>query len=196
MLVLFAAGDFVAKFIFGTIVFVLSLFLILLVLVQRGKGGGLTGALGGMGGQSAFGTKAGDMFTRVTIITAAIWILTCWFAGKYFSLGSTQILGSGGSRSTINAVEGGADTKTSGKGGAGKEAGKDTGKETDEKTTEGKDHSKATDDKSPGIKAGGDNDAKTSDESSTEKASTESSGAAADNTKTDASKETSTEESK
>lgn len=192
MLVLFAAGDFVAKFIFGTIVFVLSLFLILLVLVQRGKGGGLTGALGGMGGQSAFGTKAGDMFTRVTIITAAIWILTCWFAGKYFSLGSTQILGSGGSRSTINAVEGGADTKTSGKGGAGKEA----GKETDEKTTEGKDDSKATDDKSPGIKAGGDDDAKTSDESSTEKASTESSDAAADNTKTDASKETSTEESK
>ena len=38
-----------------------SLFLILVILVQRGRGGGLTGALGGMGGASAFGTKAGDL---------------------------------------------------------------------------------------------------------------------------------------
>jgi preprotein translocase subunit SecG len=53
----------------------LSIFLILVILVQRGRGGGLTGALGGMGGQSAFGTKAGDLFTRVTIVVAAIWVL-------------------------------------------------------------------------------------------------------------------------
>ena len=52
----------------------LSVFLILVILVQRGRGGGLTGALGGMGGQSAFGTKAGDLFTRITIIVAAIWL--------------------------------------------------------------------------------------------------------------------------
>ncbi|MCI0360531.1 MAG: preprotein translocase subunit SecG [Planctomycetaceae bacterium] len=54
---------------------ILSVFLMLVILVQRGRGGGLTGALGGMGGQSAFGTKAGDLFTRVTIAVAAIWIL-------------------------------------------------------------------------------------------------------------------------
>ena len=46
-----------------------SLFLMMLILVQRGKGGGLTGALGGMGGQSAFGSKAGDAFTKITVIT-------------------------------------------------------------------------------------------------------------------------------
>jgi preprotein translocase subunit SecG len=51
-----------------------SLFLICLVLIQRGKGGGLAGAFGGAGGSSAFGTKAGDVFTRVTMITAAVWI--------------------------------------------------------------------------------------------------------------------------
>src|ERR1700742_4500960 len=55
----------------------LSIFLTLLILVQRGRGGGLTGALGGMGGQSAFGTKAGDMFTRITMITAVFWLLLC-----------------------------------------------------------------------------------------------------------------------
>src|SRR6266498_1698672 len=53
----------------------LSIFLILVILVQRGRGGGLTGALGGMGGQSAFGTKAGDLFTRITIVVAAIWVI-------------------------------------------------------------------------------------------------------------------------
>jgi preprotein translocase subunit SecG len=30
-----------------------------------------------MGGQSAFGTKAGDLFTRITIGVAAAWIVLC-----------------------------------------------------------------------------------------------------------------------
>lgn len=59
-----------------------AIFLILLVLVQRGRGGGLTGALGGMGGQSAFGTKAGDLFTKITVVTALIWGLLCLLAVK------------------------------------------------------------------------------------------------------------------
>jgi len=54
-----------------------SIFLIVLVLIQRGRGGGLAGALGGMGGQSAFGAKAGDTFTRVTVIVAGVWIALC-----------------------------------------------------------------------------------------------------------------------
>ncbi len=70
------AFDFVL-FILGFAVFFISLFLILIVLVQRGKGGGLTGALGGMGGSSAFGTKAGDVFTKITSYTAIVWILLC-----------------------------------------------------------------------------------------------------------------------
>ncbi len=61
----------------GILLFLSSCFMILLILVQRGKGGGLTGALGGMGGQSAFGAKAGDVFTRITVITAIVWITLC-----------------------------------------------------------------------------------------------------------------------
>ncbi len=56
-----------------------SLFLIGLVLIQRGKGGGLAGAFGGAGGSSAFGTKAGDVFTRITIFTAGFWFLLALF---------------------------------------------------------------------------------------------------------------------
>jgi preprotein translocase subunit SecG len=59
-----------------------ALFLIVLVLIQRGKGGGLAGAFGGMGGQSAFGTKAGDLFTRITIGVAAFWIVLCIISVK------------------------------------------------------------------------------------------------------------------
>ena len=64
---------------------VMALFLILLVLVQRGRGGGLAGALGGMGGQSAFGAKAGDTFTKVTMWSAFIWIVLCVVAVKLLS---------------------------------------------------------------------------------------------------------------
>lgn len=73
------------------LLFLTALFLILLVLVQRGKGGGLAGALGGMGGQSAFGTKAGDMFTKITIGVAAFWILLCVVTVKYLGLTSDLI---------------------------------------------------------------------------------------------------------
>jgi preprotein translocase subunit SecG len=60
-----------------SLLLIISFFLIVIVLLQRGRGGGLAGALGGMGGQSAFGTKAGDVFTRITIVLAVIWIVLC-----------------------------------------------------------------------------------------------------------------------
>ena len=57
------------------LILVIGAFLILLVLIQKGKGGGLAGAFGGVGGSSAFGSRAGDLFTRITICVAAVWIL-------------------------------------------------------------------------------------------------------------------------
>ncbi|MBL8824505.1 MAG: preprotein translocase subunit SecG [Planctomycetia bacterium] len=48
--------------------------MILLILIQRGRGGGLVGALGGSGGSSPFGSRAGDTFTRVTLIMAGVWM--------------------------------------------------------------------------------------------------------------------------
>ena len=57
------------------IVFIVGIVLIGLVLIQRGRGGGLVGALGGQGGSSPFGSRAGDMFTRVTLGLAIAWII-------------------------------------------------------------------------------------------------------------------------
>lgn len=72
----------------GTLAFLLQilllisgLFLMLIILLQRGRGGGLAGAFGGAGGQSAFGTKAGDVFTWITVVTAAIWVLLAGIGG-------------------------------------------------------------------------------------------------------------------
>jgi len=57
-----------------TLLLMTGFLLLFIVLLQRGRGGGLAGAFGGLGGQSAFGTKAGDVFTKITIILAMIWV--------------------------------------------------------------------------------------------------------------------------
>ncbi len=69
----------------------MAVFLILLVLVQRGRGGGLAGALGGMGGSSAFGAKAGDVFTKITVGAATIWIVLCIVAASQSPNGDSRI---------------------------------------------------------------------------------------------------------
>ncbi|MFO0799384.1 MAG: preprotein translocase subunit SecG [Gemmataceae bacterium] len=53
----------------------IGLFLMLIVLIQRGKGGGLAGAFGGAGGSSAFGSRAADAFVKITLYLAAVWVL-------------------------------------------------------------------------------------------------------------------------
>lgn len=74
----------VFSYVLMTLLGFVGIFLIGLILLQRGRGGGLAGAFGGMGGQSAFGTKAGDVFTRITIGIASAWILLC--AGSVLAL--------------------------------------------------------------------------------------------------------------
>ncbi len=61
--------------ILNVIVILVSLVLMVAILIQRGKGGGLAGAFGGAGGSSAFGSRAGDAFTRITLWIALIWVL-------------------------------------------------------------------------------------------------------------------------
>ena len=64
-----------------TLLMLVGLFMMLVVLIQRGRGGGLAGAFGGAGGSSAFGTKAGDVFTKITIVCALIWFCLAGFSG-------------------------------------------------------------------------------------------------------------------
>ena len=70
---LFAIGTW--SYVLNAVIVLLGLLLILTILIQRSKGGGLIGAFGGAGGSSPFGSKAGDTFTRITITMAGIWVL-------------------------------------------------------------------------------------------------------------------------
>jgi len=54
--------------------FIASVLLVFIVLIQRGKGGGLTGAFG-MGGESTvLGTRAGTFLGKVTAVIAAVFL--------------------------------------------------------------------------------------------------------------------------
>lgn len=61
--------------ILATLFAFVALMLMGVILLQRGRGVGLAGAFGGMGGQSAFGSKTGDVLTWATI-----WIAVAFLA--------------------------------------------------------------------------------------------------------------------
>lgn len=51
---------------------ILASLLMIVILLQRGKGVGLSGAFGGAGGGTAFGAKTGDVLTWITVIGAIV----------------------------------------------------------------------------------------------------------------------------
>src|SRR3990170_1534728 len=58
-----------------TLFIIVCLFMILLILIQKGRGGGLSSAFGGAGGNTAFGSKTGDVLTWATSIVFGIFLL-------------------------------------------------------------------------------------------------------------------------
>ena len=74
------------------------LFLLVVVLMQQGKGGGLQAAFGGSGSDAAFGARA-----SATVLTRATTVL-----GALFMVGSMTlaILGQRGTSSVLSGVEG------------------------------------------------------------------------------------------
>ena len=68
----------------GVILFLLSLFLIFIILIQRGKGGGIAGSLTGTA-QSAFGARGGDILMWLTLTLTIIWILLCCLTIFFYS---------------------------------------------------------------------------------------------------------------
>jgi preprotein translocase subunit SecG len=57
-----------------TLFSIVCVLLVIVVLLQKGRGGGLGAAFGGIG-SSAFGTRVGDVFTWVTIILTGLFLL-------------------------------------------------------------------------------------------------------------------------
>ncbi|MBC8107350.1 MAG: preprotein translocase subunit SecG, partial [Anaerolineae bacterium] len=67
-----------------TLLVAISLILILLVLIQKGRGGGLASAFGGVGGHTAFGSKTGDVLTWATSIVFGVFLILSIITGVVF----------------------------------------------------------------------------------------------------------------
>ncbi|AQQ09905.1 Preprotein translocase band 1 subunit [Sedimentisphaera cyanobacteriorum] len=61
-----------------------GLLLILIILIQKGKGGGLGSAFGGAGSTSLLGTKTGDFLTWVTIGLVSVFLIFSVVMAKYY----------------------------------------------------------------------------------------------------------------
>ena len=67
-----------AIFVIGSVV------LILVVLVQKGKGGGLSGAFAGGMASGILGSKTGDVLTWITISVASLFIIVALVLDKWW----------------------------------------------------------------------------------------------------------------
>lgn len=57
------------------VLFIVSCILLMgIILLQKGRGGGLSSAFGGAMSSSPFGTKTGDVFTWITVVLAAVFL--------------------------------------------------------------------------------------------------------------------------
>lgn len=75
---------------FAAVLFVLvCLILILVVLMQKGRGGGLSGAFGGGMASGLLGSKTGDFLTWVTIVLVAVFLLLAVLMARYYRPSTT-----------------------------------------------------------------------------------------------------------
>lgn len=65
----------VVSFLLSAVFVIVCLFLIFVVLIQKGEGGGLGGLAGGAGVDTAFGAKADTTWKRATAIAAGLFMV-------------------------------------------------------------------------------------------------------------------------
>jgi preprotein translocase subunit SecG len=64
--------------------FICSVALILIILIQKGRGGGLSAAFGGGMAGGILGTKTGDFLTWVTIVLVALFLTFAVVLAKFY----------------------------------------------------------------------------------------------------------------
>jgi preprotein translocase subunit SecG len=69
---------------FAEVLFVLiSVVLVLVILIQKGRGGGLSGAFGGGMASGLLGSKTGDFLTWATIVIVAVFLTLAVVLAKF-----------------------------------------------------------------------------------------------------------------
>ena len=68
----------------AVIFFICAVALILTVLIQKGRGGGLSGAFGGAMASGILGSKTGDFLTWVTIVLVGLFLTLAVVMAKFY----------------------------------------------------------------------------------------------------------------
>jgi len=63
---------------------VCSVAMILIILIQKGKGGGLSGAFGGSAVSNIFGAKSKEPLTWITIVTVGVFLFLAVILAKFY----------------------------------------------------------------------------------------------------------------
>jgi preprotein translocase subunit SecG len=79
----FLAVSFIMK-VLAVLFLLCSVALILVVLIQKGRGGGLSGAFGGAMASGILGSKTGDFLTWVTIVLVGIFLTLAVVMAKFY----------------------------------------------------------------------------------------------------------------
>jgi len=70
---------------FVAVLFLLvSVVVVLTILIQKGRGGGLSGAFGGGMASGLLGSKTGDFLTWVTIVLVAVFLILAVLMAKFY----------------------------------------------------------------------------------------------------------------
>lgn len=79
-----SAESFIMKWIAAPLFVFCCLALILIILIQKGRGGGLSAAFGGAGAGGVLGSKTGDFLTWVTIVLVGVFLSLAVVLAKYY----------------------------------------------------------------------------------------------------------------
>ncbi len=97
------AASFIIKVV-AVIFLICSLALILIILIQKGRGGGLSAAFGGGMASGILGSKTGDFLTWVTIVLVGIFLTLAVVVAKFYKPAVSDF-GGGASRRTSLPTE-------------------------------------------------------------------------------------------
>ena len=84
MVLALSAESFVMKYLAAPLFVLCCLALVLIILIQKGRGGGLSAAFGGAGAGGVLGSKTGDFLTWVTIVLVGVFLGLAILLAKYY----------------------------------------------------------------------------------------------------------------
>ena len=90
-----------------TIHVIVSLVLISVILLQAGRGGGLSESFGGSSTQTILGTKSSVFLKRATAVSAVLYILVCLLLGVMTSHRGRSLVAKGGALQAPLTTSGG-----------------------------------------------------------------------------------------